>query len=67
MGPRAALTQLFGDRKLRVRPDAEYGYAIEGIVSLDVPMQVPGGAGDRTRPEHSTRWLAGEIPIPLEL
>ena len=50
MGPRAAVTQLFGDRKLSVRPDKEHGYTIEGIASLEVPMQVHGGAGDRTRP-----------------
>ena len=57
---RDALRQLFGGDRLRVRPDAEGGVAIEGTAILELGMQCQGGAGDPVRPLACTH-----IRIPL--
>ncbi len=44
-----ALMRLFGEERLRVRPDPERGVAIEGVAVLDLAMQAKGRTGSPTR------------------
>jgi hypothetical protein len=60
---RELLQRLLRNSLLRVRQTEDGGYRLQGTGHL----LVGAGAGDRTRPEHSTLRLAREIRIPLEL
>ena len=66
---RRALAQLFGERRLRVRPDPERGFALEGFVTLDPNATAPdpaNEAGCRLGVVAGTR-NAGEAALPLPL
>jgi hypothetical protein len=59
---RKALGALFGDNRLRIKPDLEQGFS----VSWDALLCF-GGTGDRTRPEHSAMRGATTVCIPVRL